>query len=335
MSRVDPTKVRDKGHAEDGGKKLAVDLHFQLDLARLTVNGQKKRAVGHVNEQHATGAQESVQGHNPDGSLAQTHSNPNALRPPMPSPATPMAMSANRYLDGLHTLKVSIVEVRQEGPRGSSVEEKQTWAFQPLKKKNGKWIPHPLKPGMSGTFRATIIGSGSMNGWVSQNPGTIQVQEYSPYILRARVRGTACGISGISASNKCPDPKSIDATIVKPFAAAATKQGRFTTRDTPGTKIYRDVKTMWAKKRFGGTIPNFGSRGDSGGSGSGGGSGGATRPTPNGCACTCKEFDSFNALAKKLQSSRKMPSPAMMKKIQSMSMCMQSCAQKYDRCTKR
>lgn len=314
-------------------KKMEVDVRFTLDLSNLSVNGKKqKNVVGHTGPT-PTNSQESLPLSNPQGKRVITYTNPPMIRPNLP-----VMIPTNVPLDkdGLSTLIFSSVDILANEDGYESISQGESYTVMPLEKDGKGYKLRPLKIGDTGSFPASIIGGPRGVPYSTVTPGTLVVEQFDHYTLRARFSGVVCNITKASPKNKCPNPKKVSGEMVKGFPAAHLPESRFIAYDTPGTKMYRDTKAMFFERRMSMFPGGGGGPGDNGGSGSGkAGGGGKAGTVKGGCDCSCEEFEKMQEAAKSMKKGGKRPSRSAMRTAQKMAMCMQQCMSTYSTCAQK
>ncbi len=331
LSRV-ADRPSDRAKRGDGGDVLNLRLVLALDVSKLKVtgapgpsSGKRTSTVGHLNHRAAANSQESVPLSRADGSPAVSLTNPAAMRPPMP-PVGAMAIAPGQ-LDGIYRINFTQAAVREDMLYQESLDELETFAVQPMQGGRKKLKPRPLRVGDRGTFKAHISGGSGGQGWVSRSPGKLVVEEFTPFVLRARVSGQVCALQ--FTPRRCESPRFVSGTIVKAFAGFDLPGSKFVVKETPSTKHQRAEKSKWMNRHRGVS----GAGGGSGGTGAGGGGGAGSTVDEGGCKCSCKDMATMQELAKKMRGG--MPSPKVMNELQRLSRCAASCSQTYATCKKR
>ncbi len=318
----------------DAGTIATSTIHFMLDVADMQIHGatktagkSKKTAVGHLNLHPAVNAQEGVPMHSASGKPTTSFTQPTSLMPSLAS-AIPTLPST---IKDLSVLNFTLVDVVHTGLFEEQLRETGSLQVTPLHSGKSKKL-RPIKLGTTGSFAAHIFGTIDGKLYVAREPGKMVVEEFTPYTLRAQVSGSVCNIMKATKKNPCPDRRQIKATMIKAMAGLYLPNARFVVVDTPGTKIYRDIKSQFAHPQSfqpappitpdRPTIPDMSSA-------LGGISGGSL---PTDCKCRCSDMDDLQALAKEVEAAGGVPGNDLQTRIKNFSKCASSCGNFYASC---
>jgi hypothetical protein len=264
---------------------LFVRLYFVLDVAKLEMEGHKKKGV--VGSFGAGGGdpQTTLPKRDASGKPVNSYSKPDQFQPQLTVP--PEAALPPEVEGKLSSILIG--EMAGGGVVASSV------LLLPAKENGrGELELHPLSVGETGAFPLVITASVNGEPAGSVDVNELVVEEFTDLALRARYRGTLCrnrdlipSGPGQAVENSCRNPFPVTGEIVKAFAGSRLPGRYMVTERTDGTEMYRKANERglaeWSSAAPGdrGSDPEAGAS-DPAGSG---GSGAALED----CTCTCEE----------------------------------------------
>lgn len=307
---------------------------FGLDGTTEEMNSQSlkpMRIVGHLNGSPANYAQETVPRFGKDGKQAIATVTPGAVMPSVPvfdmfgaNPAlSPGGNPANR--GGIWLMRFTAVEVEEDGMYQQSLVERDHIAAYPYDG-DGK-EPRPLQIGDKGQFKAVVSAKVGLRNFATRTPATITVDEYTLFVLRARIEGTLCEVMmDRRPSNECINPQPFSANMVKAFAGLHDPSSRFVIEDTPAARQYARFRQELINEALRQMDPNTPSPPDTGTGGSGKGT-----VVIDGCTCSCDDMPYLMKLQERIKSGQRL-SAADTKKLQDKMRCMATCTPHYMTC---
>jgi len=306
---------------------LSVGLYFVLDVAKLEMDGQKKK--GAVGSFGAGGAdpQTTLPKRDASGKPVNSYSKPDPFQPQLPVP--PEAALPPEAEGKLSSIVVGELA-------GGGVAAASSVVLLPAKENaRGELDSHALSVGETGSFPLMI--SANINGEpASSLPGSeLVVEEFTDLALRARYRGTLCRHRDLELSrpgqpveNPCRNPFPVSGEIVKAFAGSRLPGRYMVTERTEGTEMYRKANERslaeWSMPIPGGSGPGSGESAP----GAGGGSGAAI---PD-CACTCDERSEALRQAEELTAREAAGGDVSAGAIMGLMRCQQQCQSEYMLC---
>jgi hypothetical protein len=306
---------------------LSVGLYFVLDVAKLEMDGQKKK--GAVGSFGAGGAdpQTTLPKRDAAGKPVNSYSKPDPFQAQLPVP--PEAALPPEAEGKLSSILVGELA-------GGGVAAASSVLLLPAKENaRGELDSHALSVGETGSFPLMI--SASINGEPASSlaGSELVVEEFTDLALRARYRGTLCRHRDLELSrpgqpveNPCRNPFPVSGEIVKAFAGSRLPGRYMVTERTEGTEMYRRANESslaeWSMPTPGGSGSGSGESAPGAGSGSG-----AAIPD---CACTCDERSEALRQAEELKAREAAGGDVSAGAIMGLMRCQQQCQSEYMLC---
>lgn len=270
--------MRDAGY--DNTAPVTIRLYFILDIAKIDIEGNKKGAVGTFAE--GADPQTTLPKVDSSGKPVNSFSKPDQLQPVLPAPPPVPPQSIGK----LGSIIVGTAAENAEPPYS-------TIALLPGKEStDGKIEAYALSVGETGVFPVSV--SGSLNGEpvVNVNLGSLDVQEFTDLVFRARFNAVVCRHRDLQTDkaaqqDPCRNPVPVSGDIVKAFAGSRLPGYHMVAERTEGTEIYRKANEQgmaaWS-------LPpaETGSTGETGAPPPLGSVGSTANTLPD-CSCTCEE----------------------------------------------
>jgi hypothetical protein len=305
---------------------LSVRLYFVLDVAKLEMEGQKKKGV--VGSFGASGSdpQTTLPKRDASGKPVNSYSKPNRFQPQLPVP--PEAALPPEAEGKLSSILVG--ELAGGGLVASSV------MLLPAKENSrGELESYALSVGETGTFPLMI--SASVNGEAASSlaGSELEVEEFTDLALRARYRGTLCrhpdlvlSRPGQEVENPCRNPFPVSGEIVKAFAGSRLPGRYMVTERTDGTEMYRKANEQSLAEW---SMPAPGESGNGGDASDSAGSGGSSAALED-CACTCEERSQTLQQAEELKARQAAGEDVAAGALMGLMRCQSQCQSQYMLC---
>jgi hypothetical protein len=280
-----------------------------------------------------TQPQEAIPKHNAQGANATPSFDPLSLQQTLPGMSNPVAMAMGQSPkgDGIFMLNLSHGAVEDGGQRELPVGRWETFMFVPTDGFGDQAKTKVLKVGETGTFGATLIAQGGpFPGYIGKpGSGRIVVEEFTPFMLRARVSGTFCKPAlDPRARDKCESPFPVTGTITKGLAGLHMSGSKFFVEDTPGTRQYRAMSLT--------PLLGAGTTGGGGPGGAGPGGPGSSAPGAGAvntkCECSCDDLKNMDGKRAEMEKLKKRGDRAAQMEAMQLAGCMARCMRFYREC---
>jgi hypothetical protein len=324
-----PVSVGSEDTRDAGIEPMTARFYFVLDVTKLELPGTAstaqstagKRVTSMLNVAQNSDPQTSLPKQDESGRPANSFALPANLRPQFPAPPAGYATAVAG--------KLSVIMVSSGSWDGGSLGDEAVFSFSPAEMENNKLKPRPLRIGETGNFPLMAVGNLEGEPVVGISAGSLDVEEFTDLVLRARYQATLCRVSDLKPNRECPKPFQVSGQVVKGFAGSSLPGNHMQIEDTPGMKMYRKANEQAMQQwSFDTSEPPPSEDDETGPPGSSSTTGGQMET----CACTCEEREANNQRGQELKERSEDGEDIDVGAIMNLSRCSSVCQREYMIC---
>ena len=326
-----PVSVGSEDTRDGGSDPMMVRFYFVLnfakiqspELASVAPGAAKKQFTAELSPTRSSDPQTTLPKQDKHGMPANSFALPAILRPQAPPP--PPTPDSAQALIG----KLSSVMVSSRTWGGGSSTDVIVLVLHPAERKKDEYELRPLSIGEIGSFPVIVEGSLDNEPLIAQDVGSINIEEFTDLVLRARFQLNLCRLSDMKPKQGCSRPLPFSGEIVKAFAGTRLPGYHMRIEDTPGMQMYRKTNEQAMQQ---GSISQPSQTTDTSPGNDAGVASSGTKEQLQTCTCTCEEQGETNRQAQALRARAAAGEEVTISQIMGTTRCSASCQREYMIC---